>query len=196
MNSSSYVAYRLGIVRAVSCLNVKRISAGVASTDATHNVNAEDTAYRLTRHLFVDDVASAVGSYGFVCMNQDDERIYVGPRFDGWESFVVKLATRTRDHGRGHLPVTSLPPTKHKDSKHMNILALDLGKPNTTCCVLDTKTRKTRFLTTPTQRESHSAILKQNKADLVVMESCGPSGWIDDLAKSLGRSTLVCSTDE
>lgn len=78
----------------------------------------------------------------------------------------------------------------------MNILALDLGKFNTTCCVFDTKTRKTRFLTTPTQRETLATVLKQNKAELVVMESCGPSGWINDLAKSLGRSTLVCSTNE
>ena len=78
----------------------------------------------------------------------------------------------------------------------MNILALDLGKFNTTCCVFDSKTRKTRFLTTPTQRESLCAVLKQNKVELVVMESCGPSGWINDLAKSLGRSTLVCSTNE
>jgi hypothetical protein len=31
---------------------------------------------------------------------------------------------------------------------------------------------------------------------LVVMEACGPSGWIHDLALSLGLKTLVCSTNE
>jgi transposase len=78
----------------------------------------------------------------------------------------------------------------------MNILALDLGKFNTTCCLFNSKTRRARFLTTPTQREPLAIVLKQNKADLVVMESCGPSGWINDLARVLGRSTLVCSTNE
>jgi transposase len=38
--------------------------------------------------------------------------------------------------------------------------------------------------------------LKKVKADLVVMEACGPSGWINDLAISLGFATLVCSTNE
>ena len=28
------------------------------------------------------------------------------------------------------------------------------------------------------------------------MEACGPSGWINDLATSLGLRTLVCSTNE
>jgi len=28
------------------------------------------------------------------------------------------------------------------------------------------------------------------------MEACGPSGWINDLAVSLGHTTLVCSTIE
>jgi hypothetical protein len=59
----------------------------------------------------------------------------------------------------------------------MNILALDLGKFNTTCCFFDTKTRKARFFNTPTQREHLATVIKKNKADLVVMEACGPSGW-------------------
>ena len=78
----------------------------------------------------------------------------------------------------------------------MNILALDLGKFNTTCCFFNAKTRKTQFLTTPTQRDYLAAVFKDNKADLVVMESCGPSGWINDLAQSLKLPTLVCSTNE
>jgi transposase len=28
------------------------------------------------------------------------------------------------------------------------------------------------------------------------MEACGPSGWINDLAQSMGLKTFVCSTNE
>ena len=53
-----------------------------------------------------------------------DERIHVSPRFDGWESFVVKLATRTHDLSSLRLPVTFAPPTKTKDSITMKIRRL------------------------------------------------------------------------
>ncbi|WP_436715895.1 IS110 family transposase [Roseiconus lacunae] len=80
----------------------------------------------------------------------------------------------------------------------MKILALDLGKFNSVCCLYDSKTRNTKFLTTPTKREQLQGIFENEGklAELVVMESCGPSGWINDLAVSLGLSTLVCSTNE
>ena len=78
----------------------------------------------------------------------------------------------------------------------MKILAIDLGKFNSTCCFFDTKTRKARFLTVPTQRKYLATVFKDSKVDLVVMEACGPSGWINDLARSLRLSTLVCSTNE
>ena len=78
----------------------------------------------------------------------------------------------------------------------MKILALDLGKFNTMCCFFDTKTRKHSFLNTTTDRNYLSTIFKKHKIDLVVMEACGPSGWINDLAIGLGLKTLVCSTNE
>ncbi len=78
----------------------------------------------------------------------------------------------------------------------MKILALDLGKFNSVCCLFDSKTRKTNFVTTPTTREHFAVIFKETKADLVVMEACGPSGWINDLAQHHGHETLVCSTNE
>ncbi len=78
----------------------------------------------------------------------------------------------------------------------MKILALDLGKFNTMCCFFDTKTRKAEFLTAATNRRYLSTIFKNRKVDLVVMEACGPSGWINDLAISHGLKTLVCSTNE
>jgi transposase len=78
----------------------------------------------------------------------------------------------------------------------MKILALDLGKFNTMCCFFDSKTRKPTFLTAPTERGYLSTLFKKHKVDLVVMEACGPSGWINDVAQSLGLKTLVCSTNE
>lgn len=78
----------------------------------------------------------------------------------------------------------------------MKILALDLGKFNTMCCFFDTKTRKHSFLNAPTDRDYLTTVFKKHKIDLVVMEACGPSGWITDLAKGLDLETVVCSTNE
>ena len=78
----------------------------------------------------------------------------------------------------------------------VKILALDLGKFNTMCCFFDTKTRKHSFLNATTERNYLDTIFKKHKIDLVVMEACGPSGWINDLAKSHHLPTLVCSTNE
>lgn len=78
----------------------------------------------------------------------------------------------------------------------MNILALDHGKFNSVCCFFNDKTRRAKFLTTPTTPEHLSRIFRESKPGLVIMEACGPSGWINDLAKSCGFETLVCSTNE
>ena len=78
----------------------------------------------------------------------------------------------------------------------MKILALDLGNFNTMCCFFDTNTRKHEFLNASTDRNYLTTIFKKHKIDLVVMEACGPSGWINDLAISFGLKTLVCSTNE
>ena len=78
----------------------------------------------------------------------------------------------------------------------MKILALDLGKFNSVCCFFNSKSRKPKFITSPTTREHLQNIFKDCDADLVVMESCGPSGWINDIARECGHTTLVCSTNE
>jgi len=78
----------------------------------------------------------------------------------------------------------------------MLILALDLGKFKTMCCFFDTKTRKPEFQVAATERDYLAKVFKSRKVDLVVMEACGPSGWINDLAVSQGLNTLVCSTNE
>ena len=78
----------------------------------------------------------------------------------------------------------------------MKILALDLGKFNTMCCFFDSKSRKHSFLNAVTDRNYLTTVFQSHDIDLVVMEACGPSGWISDLAMSLGLKTLVCSTNE
>ena len=78
----------------------------------------------------------------------------------------------------------------------MIILALDLGKFNTMCCFFNTETREHMFLNTQNTRSYLETVLKNHKIDLLVMEACGPSGWVHDLAESLKIKTIVCSTNE
>ncbi len=85
---------------------------------------------------------------------------------------------------------------KPKDQWNMKILALDLGKFNTMCCYFDTQTRKHEFINATTERNYLTTVLKRYPADLIVMEACGPSGWIHDLCVDLKLKTLVCSTNE
>jgi transposase len=78
----------------------------------------------------------------------------------------------------------------------MKILALDLGKFKTMCCFFDTKSRKHSFLLAATERNYLTTVFQKHPIDLVVMEACGPSGWIHDLALQCGLKSLVCSTNE
>ncbi len=78
----------------------------------------------------------------------------------------------------------------------MLILSIDLGKFNSMACFFDTRTQKPVFLNTPTTRPAIGRLLSDQPVDLVVMEACGPSGWISDVCYELGLKTLVCSTNE
>lgn len=78
----------------------------------------------------------------------------------------------------------------------MKILAIDLGKFNSMCCFYETKTQKYRFQTVATKREYLTTVFNNHEIDLVVMEACGPSGWISDLCQELGLKTFVCSTND
>jgi transposase len=64
------------------------------------------------------------------------------------------------------------------------------------CCFFDSKTRKHTFLNAKTESGYLETVFEKHAIDLVVKEACGPSGWINDLAISLGYKTLVCSTNE
>jgi transposase len=78
----------------------------------------------------------------------------------------------------------------------MNILAIDLGKFNSMCCFFDTETQQYRFQVAATTRAYLSSLLANHKIDLVVMEACGPSGWISDLCQEYEIEAFVCSTNE
>ena len=78
----------------------------------------------------------------------------------------------------------------------MLILAIDLGKYNSMCCFYDTNTQKAEFQKAATTRRYLTAVFQMREVDLIVMEACGPSGWIHDLCHELGLKTLVCSTND
>ncbi len=80
----------------------------------------------------------------------------------------------------------------------MKILALDIGKYDTMCCLYDSTSQQAVFCTTDTTVGSLRKIFvkKYAQADLVVMEACGTAGWITDLCAELKLRTLVCSTNE
>ena len=78
----------------------------------------------------------------------------------------------------------------------MIILAIDLGKFNSMCCFYNTKTRKYSFWNAATTRPYMEKLLQGHAIDRVVMEACGPSGWMHDLCQELKLETVVCSTNE
>jgi len=78
----------------------------------------------------------------------------------------------------------------------MIILAIDLGKFNSMCCFYNTETRKYSYWNAATERGYMEMFLRGHHIDQVVMEACGPSGWLHDLCEELKLETLVCSTNE
>ena len=78
----------------------------------------------------------------------------------------------------------------------MMILSMDLGKFKTVCCFYDSATHQHRFETIQTKTNHVEHLLGLEKVDLVVMEACGPSGWISDLCHQKELKTIVCSTND
>ena len=91
------------------------------------------------------------------------------------------LADSAGDHVRDDSRVTKYTP--NHTELDMNILAIDLGKFSSMCCFFDTNTQEYRFQAVATNRRYLTAVLTNHKIDLVVMEACGPSGWISDLCQ-------------
>jgi transposase len=82
------------------------------------------------------------------------------------------------------------------------ILALDLGKFKTVCCVMDVATRTHAFETIEMSPANvHDFVARRvtpSPADtLVVFETCDTAGWVHDCCSSLGTSiTVVNANDE
>ena len=78
----------------------------------------------------------------------------------------------------------------------MNIMAFDLGKFNSMMCLYETNTKTMTMETVGTQREYFRSLIVNHKPDLVVVEACGPSGWVSDLCREHGVEIIACSTNE
>ena len=78
----------------------------------------------------------------------------------------------------------------------MNIIAIDLGKFNSMVCFYETTTQKHSFAIATTEKGYFRSLFENHDVDLVVMEACGPSGWVNDLCNELRIPTIVCSTHE
>jgi transposase len=84
---------------------------------------------------------------------------------------------------------------------YLKILALDLGKFNSVCCVMDVPTRQQQFLslqTTPTTL--HEMIVTHLSPEpgqtLLVIEACDAAGWVYDLAVALGVAVIVVNAND
>ena len=78
----------------------------------------------------------------------------------------------------------------------MLIIAIDLGKFNSVACLYNTQTQKHQFETLATDRGFFETLFKTYTPDLVVVEACGPNGWVSDLCAELSLEIIVCSTHE
>jgi transposase len=75
-------------------------------------------------------------------------------------------------------------------------MAIDLGKFNSMACVYDKDTQEQQFETVATERGFFKTLLNSYCPELVVVEACGPSGWVSDLCGEMEIPILVCSTHE
>lgn len=79
------------------------------------------------------------------------------------------------------------------DSTDHRILAIDLGKFNSTSCLLDPNTGEVAFDTIPTDRESLLTLLDRRPCDRLVIEIGPSAGWIHDLALERGLEIQVAN---
>ena len=78
----------------------------------------------------------------------------------------------------------------------MAIMSFDLGKFNSVMCLYNTKTQDMVLETVGTERDYLHKLITHYQPELVVVEACGPSGWISDLCGELKIPIIVCSTNE
>ncbi len=78
----------------------------------------------------------------------------------------------------------------------MKILAIDLGKFNCVSCLLDTESNATEFDTFKTYRREFKEILHRTQPDLVVVETCSITGWVNDLCVAEDYRVLVADPSQ
>lgn len=82
------------------------------------------------------------------------------------------------------------------------IVALDLGKFKTVCCVMDVATRTHTFETIDMSPANVHDLVARHlttsdpAATLVVFETCDTAGWVHDLCAALGTSTIVVNAND
>ena len=77
----------------------------------------------------------------------------------------------------------------------MKILALDLGKSKTVCCILDTESNEERYIKIKTVPFAFFDLLERLGPDRVVMEVGTPAGWVCDIARSGGMEVQVANVN-
>jgi len=80
------------------------------------------------------------------------------------------------------------------ESSTMTILALDLGKFKSVACRYDPVTGEHAFETIATTPPAVHDLLIEASPAVLVIEACSASGWISDLAESLGIAVRVANT--
>ena len=75
-------------------------------------------------------------------------------------------------------------------------MAIDLGKFKSMVCLYNTDNQEHMFATVATERGYFETVFKHMSPDLVVVEACGPSGWVGDLCQELGLKYIACSTHQ
>jgi transposase len=75
----------------------------------------------------------------------------------------------------------------------MKILAMDLGKSKTVVCYYDSADGSHRFVTVRTVPQSIHDAMIADEADRVVIEVGSSSGWVHDIAESLGLEVQVAN---
>jgi transposase len=76
------------------------------------------------------------------------------------------------------------------------ILALDLGKFKSVACVLDVPANTHRFETIVTSPGAVHDLLSELMPDRIVIEACSISGWVCDIARTLGLTIQVANTND
>lgn len=78
----------------------------------------------------------------------------------------------------------------------MHILAIDLGKSKSVACHFDVATQTAEYETIHTAPDTMQKLLEERSAAIVIIEACLLSGWVHDIARSLGLNIIVANTND